>query len=118
MADASKPRDALAAATEEEQSAPAPGAGVGLLERLKNAPVIGYPVKIAVAVVNLPKIVGILSRHYSAYHSEVWRLNLEFVDLEHALEVSERHQAQSLSHLEQLERAAPQNAPDRKWPPA
>ena len=73
------------------------------LARLYALPVVGYAARIAASCLNLPRIVQNLSRHYTAYHSEIRRLNLHVIELKHQADLAERAVAEMTAHVASLQ---------------
>lgn len=102
MLDAARPR-AAEALSEDIASTLSP-AKAGALSGLYAIPVLGYCVRIAASVFNLPQIVANLQRHYSGYHAEIRRLNLQVVELRHEAQLAERAIADASARIAQLQR--------------
>lgn len=98
--DANDLKTRLAASREASSHAPRPRAAVAAEEVARTStlhkssmkanigaiPVLGYLLRVTASAFNLPHIVANLQRHYASYHSEIRRLNLQIVELNHIVE--------------------------------
>lgn len=97
------PKPRAAEAVEEMRHAPRPAKGA-LILKIYSIPALGYAARIATSIFNLPRIVGNLQVHYSAYHGEIRRLSLQIVELAHNAQTAEATAAQLAIKLAQLQR--------------
>lgn len=75
-----------------------------LATRLYSMPVIGYGFRILAAIYNFPRILHNLTRHYSAYHAEITRLNGMVAELRHQADVTQRIATLADGKAERLQR--------------